>query len=1217
MEKDEISKRFVNFVREKYYQALLEAVRDGKPFLEMDFKTLDGFDTPLAEKLIYQPEETLKIFEQSVSQIDLPDKVELKFRFKDLPEFATIPIRHLRSHHIGQFMSVEGTVRRSSEILPEISETVWTCPQCGSRIVIEQIERAMKKPLSCDCGYKGRFELFSKKLVDTRWIQIEEPFESTAGEKPSQLNIYLRDDLTSPAMRPKTDAGNRLRITGILREVPKVTQKGKRSVQLDILLAANHVETTETDASDLKITPEDEQRIIELSKDPKIYEKIVDSIATSTYGLREIKEAIAYQLFSGVPHIMKDGTRIRGDIHILLIGEPSTGKSQLLKLVSKLANRGKYVSGKGVTSVGLCTTYDSLVFLEDGKMAKIGDLVEGELEGAKNKGDIISSDGGSERKVFGFDQNEMRIKPMRITKYWKIKAPKELVEIETRLGRKIKVTRDNPIPVLMNGEIKWTKAEELKNNYILPVSREINSEKTEAYTTDYVDKNSHLINAADTVNTLSMAVKSKTTIREFCRNHGIKENDMYHNWAHAGKPMLGEISHISDLTGIIFSNILPDQLVLSQFNGHHISLPRELSPEIMYMVGLIAGDGSLYNTKHGGVGITFCNDDKELMDKFSLMCNKMGVEPAFYKHPERIAYYRFHSKIFGSLLKSFGIPSSRKTKGIKVTEELSCLPNRLIAAYLRGLFDTDGSAILGNKGSDYVELSTCNEEFARGLQLLLLRFGIISRLRYRGPKKSIVQGRVINSGRLFKIEIRGLSNFDKFNDSIGFGTTYKTVILDKILSKKTKYKTNIDSIPGIGNMIRRARQAAGLSAKELYGYKGYHYEKGRRNASVLMLSQLVDKLGRCGDTLELEELKKFSSSNIFWDHIKSVKIVENKDGWVYDLTVDKEHSFAANGIIIHNTAAVIKDEQFSGGWVLEAGAMVLANKGVCNIDEFEKMDENDQVSLHEALEQQTISISKASIMATLPAQTAVLAAANPKFGRFDFMKGIAEQITVPETLLSRFDLKFALFDVPDMEKDTKLADHIMKSRTLESYAEGEPILDPVFLRKYVAYARKNCFPKLTAEVGEIIKKFYIDTRAKYVQRGPISITPRQYEALMRLAEASAKIRLSPVITEEDARRAINILQISLQQLGMDKDTGMVDIDKIESGTSSSQRNKIRIILDAVDTLTKEIGKIIPIEDVLSAAENEGITEVDAMEVIERLKKEGQLIEPKYKHLQKV
>ena len=120
-----------------------------------------------------------------------------------------------------------------------------------------------------------------------------------------------------------------------------------------------------------------------------------------------------------------------------------------------------------------------------------------------------------------------------------------------------------------------------------------------------------------------------------------------------------------------------------------------------------------------------------------------------------------------------------------------------------------------------------------------------------------------------------------------------------------------------------------------------------------------------------------------------------------------------------------------------------------------------------------------------------------------------------------------------------------------------------------------------------------------------------------MTEASAKIRLSPVVIEDDARRAIKLLQTSLQQLGLDKDTGLIDIDKIESGTTSSQRNKIRIILDVVDSLTKEVGKVIPLEDVLAAAGNEGINDSDAMEVIERLKRDGQLMEPKYKHLQKV
>ena len=220
-----------------------------------------------------------------------------------------------------------------------------------------------------------------------------------------------------------------------------------------------------------------------------------------------------------------------------------------------------------------------------------------------------------------------------------------------------------------------------------------------------------------------------------------------------------------------------------------------------------------------------------------------------------------------------------------------------------------------------------------------------------------------------------------------------------------------------------------------------------------------------------------------------------------------------------------------GGWVLEAGALVLANKGLIAIDEFEKMSKEDQIAMHEALEQGSISIAKASIVATLPAKTSVLAGGNPSLSRFDPYKPIAKQINIPETLLSRFDLKFVLRDVPNVEKDKKIVDHILRIRS--SGNESNEILEPEFIRKYIAYAKEHCNPELSEEAKKILKKFYLNTRKVVEGLGSdvVPITLRQFEALIRLAEASARVQLSSVVRKEDAKRAIRLMKYSLEQLG--------------------------------------------------------------------------------------
>jgi replicative DNA helicase Mcm len=305
-----------------------------------------------------------------------------------------------------------------------------------------------------------------------------------------------------------------------------------------------------------------------------------------------------------------------------------------------------------------------------------------------------------------------------------------------------------------------------------------------------------------------------------------------------------------------------------------------------------------------------------------------------------------------------------------------------------------------------------------------------------------------------------------------------------------------------------------------------------------------------------------------------------------------------------------------GGWVLEAGAMVLCNKGMLAVDEFEKMEETDQVAMHEALEQGSVSIAKASIVATLPAQTSVLAGGNPKFSRFDNYRSIADQINIPDTLLSRFDLKFVLRDVPNAEKDKLLVDHVLKAR--EGDESGiEPAIENTLIKKHIAYSKKNCKPKLTKETGRILKDFYIKTR-KQAEGGnaPIPITLRQFESMIRIAEASAKVQLSPVVRKEDAQRAIRLMEFSLGQLGYDVATGRIDIDKSEGATSFTERKGLRLLIDLINAMSAT-KKEIPLKELREASRKEGIHEQEIDSLIDKLKREGMLFEPNPGYVQKV
>ena len=271
------------------------------------------------------------------------------------------------------------------------------------------------------------------------------------------------------------------------------------------------------------------------------------------------------------------------------------------------------------------------------------------------------------------------------------------------------------------------------------------------------------------------------------------------------------------------------------------------------------------------------------------------------------------------------------------------------------------------------------------------------------------------------------------------------------------------------------------------------------------------------------------------------------------------------------TAAVLRER--GGGMTLEAGALVLADKGVACIDEIDKMRPEDRVAIHEAMEQHTVSVAKGGIVATLNARTAILAAANPSLGRYDAYKTVTENINLPVTILSRFDLIFVLKDVPKKELDEKMSTHILEIHRRRATPTETPIPSDI-LRRYISYA-KNVKPTLSEGAIQRLKEFYLEMRAitEKIEGSPIAITARQLESLIRITEARARIALRKEVTVEDAEAAIAIMNKSLEEVGIDMSTHMRDIDIIMVGKPKSMQDKLRLILDEVVAMSKETGMV--------------------------------------------
>ena len=659
------AKNFFDF----YKKELAEARKKRTNVLFLNFMNITEFSNKLSDEILAAPEETIILMETAIEESGLAEKPRI--RLTNLPESQSLKIRNLRSKHLNELIVVEGIIRQSSDVRPQVVNAKFECPSCGTILSVLQIEKKFREPMRCSCGRKGGFTLLSKDMVDTQRLVIEETPESlSGGEQPKRINVFVKEDLVEPKMEEKTTPGSRVKVIGVLKEVPVPLPSGGLSTRFELAIETNNLISMEETYEELDISEEDEKQIIEISQDPHLFDSLAKSIAPGVWGYEEIKKCLILQLFGGVRKVFADGQKKRGDMHILLVGDPGVAKSVTLNFIADMSPKGRYVVGKSASGAGL-------------------------------------------------------------------------------------------------------------------------------------------------------------------------------------------------------------------------------------------------------------------------------------------------------------------------------------------------------------------------------------------------------------------------------------------------------------------------------------------------------------------------------------------------------------------TATVVRDE-YLRGWSLEAGAMVLANKGIVCIDELEKMDPQDRSSMHEAMEQQTITISKANVQATLRSETSVLAAANPKFGRFDPYQPVAQQIDLPPTLINRFDIIFTLRDIPDKDKDQKIAAHVLYEHTKNEASESAIPLS--ILRKYIAYARQRFKPVLNMEAMKEIEKFYVDLRNTPVSSEgamrPIPISARQLEALIRMSEASAKMRLSLTATKEDAKRAIDLMKYYLMQVGYDYESKTFDIDRIGSRITSSQRNKIFVVRDTITELEGKIGKMIPLEEIEKELEGK-MSKDEIGDALVELEKQTIIFKPKQGYVQKI
>ncbi|MEM2203197.1 MAG: minichromosome maintenance protein MCM, partial [Sulfolobales archaeon] len=353
---------FIESVRDKdgsikYRARVREAIASGSRSVVIDYIDMINFDDELARNVIENPEELIKVFSEALTNIARTEYIlfqgSLSPRFRGIPQ--TIAIRELRNEHIGKLVQVSGIVVKMTPPKQRMIKAMWQhiSPECGEKFDQEVKSDTIERPPYCRrCGLSsGIFKLLENESLYTDHQRIsigEMPEEVPSGQMPRQAQVILEGDLVD-RVRP----GDKVQVVGIVR-LSSVGSSSRRSRAVyEIEIYGNNIETRDKGVEEIELSEEDIDEIRKLAKDPMITRKIIASIAPAIYGHWDVKEAIALLLFGGVPKHRSDGTKIRGDVHVLIIGDPGTAKSQLLQFASKIAPRGIYTTGKGSTAAGL------------------------------------------------------------------------------------------------------------------------------------------------------------------------------------------------------------------------------------------------------------------------------------------------------------------------------------------------------------------------------------------------------------------------------------------------------------------------------------------------------------------------------------------------------------------------------------------------------------------------------------------------------------------------------------------------------------------------------------------------------------------------------------------------------------------------------------------------------------------------------------------------
>ena len=1220
-ENTELIDAFEEFYRSYYRNEIGELAQKyptEQKSLYVDWGDLYRFDPDLADDFRTKPTQLQEYAEEALRLYDLPVDVSLgqaHVRVRGLPE--STEIRDIRADNRGALLSVQGIVRKATEVRPKVTNAAFECQRCGTLTRIPQSDGDFQEPHECQgCERQGPFRVNfdQSEFVDAQKLRVQESPEGLrGGETPQAIDVNIEDDITG-----EVTAGDHVTVTGVLR----LDQQGsdrEQSPMFDTYMTGLSVEIEDEQFEEMDISESDKTEIVELSNDPEVYEQMVGAIAPSIYGYEAEKLAMALQLFSGVTKHLPDGSRLRGDLHMLLIGDPGTGK---------------------------CLSGDTEVTLADGRRVPIRDLVETNLEdpkpvddGVYDKADIalpsLTESGAIEER--------------RASRVWKREAPEEMYRIRTANGRAVEVTPSHPLFVQSGGEFVPRKAAELREGEFIATPQRLETTAATELDVDYRRSQSPNAVRLDLPDVWTpwlarlvgyVVAEGYATIRE--------DNTGSVTVTNEDREILDDVAAAFEQLGLPCTERDgrdgKDASTVVCTASEFVSFLEHLEPALLegsaaqrvpdaiqaadreiqaaFLRAYVDGEGHVSATERE---LAVASMSRELLKDVRSLLLSFGIQGSLGRRENGSYRLRISGEDFGKYAAQVGFVTERKADAAAAFDGVSGNTNTDVVPGVGRLFRDVRERLALAQGECGLPRPTYQH------------YEVGDRNPSRTSLATVVDA----------FEDR-LSQLRRTRERVADGSW------DDIVAVR-------DDL-GLSQADLSERMEVTQTAVSYYEREDAMPDGGNTEAARGVVLCRLDEALSAGP--EIQRLRTLADCDIYWDRIETIETVEPDDDWVYDLEVPGTHNYLSNGVVSHNsmllqyirqiaprsvytsgkgssaaglTAAAVRDDFGDGQqWTLEAGALVLADQGIAAVDELDKMAPDDRSAMHEALEQQSISVSKAGINATLKSRCSLLGAANPKYGRFDQYEPIGEQIDLEPALISRFDLIFTVTDQPDQEEDARLAEHILKTNyagelnthraetTASNYTEEEvetvteevaPTIEPDLLRKYVAYAKRNCFPTMTEAAKAEIQEFYVDLRAEGTgEDAPVPVTARKLEALVRLAEASARVRLSDTVDQEDAERATDIARSSMEDIGMDPETGEFDADVVETGTSKSQRDRVKNILSLVGEIEEEYDEGAPVDVVVERAEEQGMEASKAEHEVEQLKQKGEVYTPTKGHL---